>query len=505
MGTSVKKTKSVEAPSTRRTSARKKSTLPAASSKAIAELLKKPRKPKKEGAEDVAMLSPVSEASAMSLGHQHEAQNESHSDPRQQGKGIIIASESSEYMVDLGFSIEVMSASDIEGRDFQMDVDEDNPKFNSPADWTRMQQLKKDAGNQFYDNINNVRSSEIYGRNKRTCFLNYQGESRDLRCSKSNMAKLITEKRLKEFLEKANADMVKQALHETHSGLSTGSTTSLKGKVTAKKEHDLSRNAQTATKMTKLSQMPTIHGTIAPKNPRDKTADYIIIAKDHRRGFAQQVTDNSHCILQNKQGLHESMKWSEIKEKQRKGEASFDDRDFGHGLHAHVDQEFLKKFKGKNKLNSTTDFDIDDAIMYHSLEKTTYWTTVFITLKKENHIQELQKQREKAGYQYDGPIRSSPSTLLSVGGARNDFEPILEKRQPEMLKESKGRKEIKREILKETYQRANIPQAVDNTEYLPIIAALLPKALESLSHNVRSLEVMQASWIRLVKAHKKSV
>jgi hypothetical protein len=117
----------------------------------------------------------------------------------------------------------------------------------------------------------------------------------------------------------------------------------------------------------------------------------------------------------------------------------------------------------------------------------------------------LQKQREKAEYQYDGSIRSSPSTLFSIGGTRNDFEPILEKRQPEMLKASKGRKEIKREILKETHQRANIPHPLGNAEYLPIIAALLPKALGSLSHDVRSLEVMQASWIKLVMAHKKSV
>lgn len=457
-----------------------------------------------ESSNDTSMPSPESESSAGAFEDLQDQQNRSTSRPQEQSKGTIIASEGGEYMLDLGTCVTVRSAAEIEGKGFQTKLDEANSMFNSPSDWALMQDLKQQKD--FDNKIENVRCSEVYGRKRRTCLFYYKGQSRALRCSRSNMVKLITEKRMNEFLEKGKKHTVNQPSLESQGKLINGPSPAPKRKAPIRR----------------MSEVPISNSSVALEDARGEKLHYLIIAKDHKRNPAQRVTDSTHCILQNQKGKYEAKTWLQIKICESLGTASFDDRDYGHGLHPEVDQKFLKEFEGANKLNSETGFELLGAIMYHSKNKTRFWITAIFKLKDEVKSKELFKKRRIADYgyehndliptsmdyEYDYPIRCSRTFFENIGGTYYDLEQILERNQPEMLSEYKKRKKAKSEEKKEAKERelrgtrrnANVMhtsasdagQLAIVARFLPQVADWLPEVAEGLSREAYNLKTVQA-------------
>jgi hypothetical protein len=324
-----------------------------------------------------------------------------------------------------------MSASQASSKGFQIDVDKDNSSFNSASDWAKLQELKRKEGDQFERKVLRVRCSDTYWKNRRTCLLRYEGFDRDLRCSRSNMAKLLTEKKLKEFLDKGTSSRIVPAATKNPRRLNKQQTSSPVHGAMAMKNHKINSSASVVESVETLPR----RGSIAPKSRLNGSAKYTIVAKNIlacRRSHAQQVTDGTRCIVRDQSGLHEYMTWAQIQQKETRGEACFPDEDCGQGLHPKVDREFLEKCRGKNKLDSTTDIDVHDAIMYTSKDKTIYYITVFWSLKDKVKAAILYNERKKNEYDYEGPIRSSSTSFLDAGGRRESFASILEKRQPDM-------------------------------------------------------------------------
>ncbi|OAL42659.1 hypothetical protein IQ07DRAFT_669137 [Pyrenochaeta sp. DS3sAY3a] len=217
---------------------------------------------------------------------------------------------------------------------------------------------------------------------------------------------------------------------------------------------------------------------------------YRIIAKSIlscRQTHSQQVTGGTHCIVQAQSGLHEFVTWAQIQQKQIQREASFQDDDYGHGLHARVDRDFLAECRGQNTLNVLTDYQVVDAIMYRSKHKTVYYITVFLRLKDKGKAEKLYQKRKEAGYDYSGPIRSSSSGFLAAGGSRKDFDPILQERQPEMY----------REYLESTRRRRfrKMPPMCPEGRMWQLL-----EKIENLFSDLNGFETIQAAWIQALLA-----
>ncbi|KAH8710280.1 hypothetical protein GQ44DRAFT_731150 [Phaeosphaeriaceae sp. PMI808] len=358
--------------------------------------------------------------------------------PQQCKQGIVIAEEKSCYMVDCGNSIFVTSAEEVEKNGYQMVVDQDNAKFNSPSDWEQLQVLKKQDGESFEENISSVRQSEIYLKNRRTCLLKHNKVNRELRCGRSNMVKLLTERKLEGFLNKGD--------------------TSLGGRVERMTSSSLAQNHQKNFGADRINpvKIPPARGSVVPAR-QNGSVKYSIIAKNVlpcRKNNSEQVTNGTRCLLQDQDGKHIFMTWYDIKKKYEEGEATFKDDDFGHGLHAKVDRDFLKELSRTNKL-SPKDIQVDDAIMYHSSNGKIYYTTIVWRFTDNTKALYLYKRRKSAGYDYQGPIRCGSSSFIEVGGTTSDFSSILEKRQSEMYMKYLEQKE-KKGTIKEPVRREKV-------------------------------------------------
>jgi hypothetical protein len=177
---------------------------------------------------------------------------------------------------------------------------------------------------------------------------------------------------------------------------------------------------------------------------RNSNADYIILAKNIlscNQIHDQQVMGGTRCIVQDRQGRHEIMTWSQIEQEHQQG-IVFEDSDFGYGIHTKVDQDFLGRFRGRNKSSSIGKFQLVDAIMHHSREETRHYITVFLEPNNNDLVEGLSRARDDAGYNYPGPIRCCVSVFRAAGGKKWDVERILKKKQPAAFKryqESKRR------------------------------------------------------------------
>ncbi|KAL5389105.1 hypothetical protein PMIN04_010045 [Paraphaeosphaeria minitans] len=130
--------------------------------------------------------------------------------------------------------------------------------------------------------------------------------------------------------------------------------------------------------------------------------------------------------IRDRNGLHEYITWAEIQQKESRGSASFQDEDFGKGLHAEVDRNFLKQLRNDYKLNAD-DYEVDDAAMYESKYQTEFHITVFVTLKNKKKLSWLKESRKSAEYEYEGPIPTCRGGFIAAGGKDEDFAPILKK------------------------------------------------------------------------------
>ncbi|KAL5402752.1 hypothetical protein PMIN04_012942 [Paraphaeosphaeria minitans] len=418
--------------------------------------------PKDDDADDVPMLSPVADSLTLSPAR------------RQLGPGSIIAIDNSDCMIDLGDRVIVEAVSKAADKGYQNDIDPDNSSFNSAADWAKLEDLKAKEG-QFWENIKDVRCSERYGKtNRRTCLLRYEGYGRDLRCSDSSMAKLLTAKKLKEYLDKITSSGIVPAATKNLRRLNKQQTSSPVHGAMATKNHEINSSASVVKSVETLPR----RGSIAPKTRLNGGASYTIVAKNIlacRRSHAQQVTDGTRCIVRDQDGLHEYMTWSQIQQKEARGEACFPDEDYGQGLHPKVDREFLDKCRGGNKLDSTTDINVHDAIIYASKDNTIYYITVFWSLKDNMKAANLYNKRKKNEYDYEGPIRSSSTSFLEAGGRRDSFASILEKRQPDMWTQFVNSKK------KGTAREGSpTPQAYVAAQVVEVVRAILHGAMNEM-------------------------
>ncbi|KAL5400767.1 hypothetical protein PMIN04_013157 [Paraphaeosphaeria minitans] len=194
----------------------------------------------------------------------------------------------------------------------------------------------------------------------------------------------------------------------------------------------------------------------------------------------------THCLIRDRSGRHEYITWAQIKQSESEGSVSFQDEDYGQGLHAKADRDFLQALRNENKLTAA-DYEVDDAVMYESEDQTAFHITVFVTLKNKEKLSLLLKRRKIAGYDFGGPIRSSPSGFIGAGGKKEDFAPILKKRQPEMYKRYLGRRKGGGARERSSAREANGIRQIQET-------------LEKLCGSVKHLTDTTEIWMQTIMA-----
>ncbi|KAL5370701.1 hypothetical protein DPSP01_014705 [Paraphaeosphaeria sporulosa] len=127
--------------------------------------------------------------------------------------------------------------------------------------------------------------------------------------------------------------------------------------------------------------------------------------------------------------------------------------------------------------------------MYESDDQTAFHITVFVTLKNKEKLSLLLKRRNIAGYDDEGPIRSSPSGFIGAGGKKEDFTPILKRRQPEMYKRYLGRRKGGGARYRSSAREANGIRQIQET-------------LEKIGGSVKHLTDTTEIWMQTMMAHR---
>jgi hypothetical protein len=202
---------------------------------------------------------------------------------------------------------------------------------------------------------------------------------------------------------------------------------------------------------------------------RNSNAKFIVIAKNVlpcNQIHDQQVMGGTRCIVQDRQGRHEIMTWSQIEQEHQRG-ILFEDSDFGYGIHTRVDRDFLGQFTGRNKSSNIGNFQVVDAIMHHSKKETIHYITVFLKLNNSDLFEGLSRARANVGYNYPGPIRCCVSVFCAAGGKKWDVERILKKKQPAAFKRYQESRRWRRAGKESTvYQQGKIEQFLGRYEGL---------------------------------------
>ncbi|KAL5378644.1 hypothetical protein PMIN06_011499 [Paraphaeosphaeria minitans] len=340
---------------------------------------------------------------------------------------ITIASGGRYQIADRGNSIEALQESKICVDDIRKGTDEQDDKSASLSDFELLRMLKQRDGDTFESNIHSLRGSNEYWGGGKMFLLSYRHQKRELSCGETNMMKILTAEAIQSLLERDQSS-------ETGGSLAIPSPQARASRFTE----------QRSTKPHAWSYFRNqpARSSVAPEKHRDEDADYIIIAKNilaSWQGRICGVMGGTHCLIRDRSGRHEYITWAQIKQSESEGSVSFQDEDYGQGLHAKADRDFLQALRNENKLTAA-DYEVDDAVMYESEDQTAFHITVFVTLKNKEKLSLLLKRRKIAGYDFGGPIRSSPSGFIGAGGKKEDFAPILKKRQPEMYKRYLGRR-----------------------------------------------------------------
>ncbi|KAL5400361.1 hypothetical protein PMIN03_012440 [Paraphaeosphaeria minitans] len=120
-------------------------------------------------------------------------------------RGTIQAKEGTYVLIDWGTRIEVRSASQINEGDFETPETGIATTFAPADDYDLLKQFKKRDQSNFVSNVESVLDTDPY-RGKRVLYLvKYKGEQRKLRCGKSNMSKLFSDKELATLLQKGRS------------------------------------------------------------------------------------------------------------------------------------------------------------------------------------------------------------------------------------------------------------------------------------------------------------
>lgn len=405
-----------------------------------------------------------------------------------------IASGGRYQIADRGNSIEAPQESKTCVDDIRKGTDEHDDKVPPLWDFELLRMLKRRDGDSFESSIHSLRgSNEDWGSGK-MFLLSYKDQNRELRCSETNMIKILTGDAIQSLLEKDQSS-------ETGGSLATPSPQARASRFTQQRStkptpgatvpHKGNKHRNSDTDTTGSVRNESARSSVAPERHRDENADYIIIAKNILASWKESicgVMGGTHCLIRDRSGRHEYRTWAEIQQSESQGSVSFQDEDYGQGLHAKADRDFLQALRSGNKLTAA-DYEVDDAVMYESKDQNAFHITVFVTLKNQEKLWVLGERRKIAGYDYGGPIRSSPSGFIAAGGKKEDFAPILERRQPEMYKRYLGRRKGGGRTKRSPAREANGIRQIQET-------------LEKLCGSVKHLTDTTEIWMQTMMAHR---
>ncbi|KAF9730139.1 hypothetical protein PMIN04_007916 [Paraphaeosphaeria minitans] len=306
----------------------------------------------------------------------------------------------------------------------------------------------------FESDMHDVRASNEE-RGGEMFLLSYDDQNKERRCDETNMMETLTGDAIQALRERG------QSSSETSESLENPSqrrfteqrSTKSTPRATAPPKRDKHRDSEAESTVSVTSE----RARGSEKRLRDGNADYSIIAKNILaiwQGSTCGVMGGTHCIIRGRNGKHEYTTWAEIQQRESRGSVSFPDVDYGKGLHAKVDRDFLEELRGDDKLTAA-DYNVDDAVMYESKDQTAFRTTVFVTLKNKDKLRVLKDRREAADWDYEGPIRSSRTGFIAAGGKEEDLAPILNRRQPEMYRRYLGRGKSRRSRGRSSARDAN--------------------------------------------------
>ncbi|KAL5371183.1 hypothetical protein DPSP01_014442 [Paraphaeosphaeria sporulosa] len=407
---------------------------------------------------------------------------------------ITIASGGRYHIADRGNSIEALQESKICVDDIRKGTDEHDDKSASLSDFELLRMLKQRDGDTFESNIHSLRGSNEYWGGGKMFLLSYREQNRELSCGETNMMKILTAEAIQSLLERDQSS-------ETGGPLAIPSPQARASRFTEQRStkptpgatvpHKENKHRKSDADTTGSVRNQPARSSVAPERHRDEDADYIIIAKNilaSWQGRIYGVMGGTHCLIRDRSGRHEYITWAQIQQSESEGSVSFQDEDYGQGLHAKADRDFLQALRSENKLTAV-DYEVDDAVMYESEDQTAFHITVFVTLKSKEKLSLLLKRRNIAGYDYGGPIRSSPSGFIGAGGKKEDFAPILKRRQPDMYKRYLGRRKGGGARERSSAREANGIRQIQET-------------LEKLCGSVKHLTDTTEIWMQTIIAHR---
>jgi hypothetical protein len=379
-----------------------------------------------------------------------------------QGADITMSDNS---MVDVGRSITVLSPAQSDGADSWMEVDVVNAILENYPDQPPIQQPKSSKGLDFAGKTHGVNCSDICGSDQSACLVNNQGHEKELQKKGSVVARQNTENRSNQYFRTPDASLIHPALSLSLGQPVDDSNRRVPYRALAVGNHETNHNAAISS-VDHSMQSPTFVRFVATSDAREMNGNYIIIAKNIlscNQRQDRQVMDGTRCIVQDRQGQHKIMTWSQIEQKHQRG-LLFEDNDFGYGIHAKIDRDLLKRPKGRNNnLSDMKNFQVVDAVMHQSKEETVHYITVFLELKNKALADELYRTRTSAGYDYPGPIRCSVSDFLAAGGKRSDVERILKQKQPRAFKRyQESRRKLRAGKSSAVYQQGKIEQLLES-------------------------------------------
>jgi hypothetical protein len=346
-----------------------------------------------------------------------------------QGADITMSDNS---MANVGNSSTVLSPAQSDRAGSFMEIDMDNSVLENYPGQSPIEQLESNKGLDFAGKAHGVNCSDICGSDQSACLVNNQGHEEELQKKGGVVARQNTKNRSNQCSRPPDASLIHPAL-----SLSLGQPVNDPNRqvpygALAVDNHETNHNAAVSS-VDHSMQSPSFVRFVGTSEARELNANYIIIAKNIlpcNQRQDQQVMDGTRCIVQDPQGRHNIMTWSQIEQKHQRG-LLFEDNDFGYGIHTKVDRDLLKRPKSQNNnLSDMRNFQVVDAVMHQSKEETVHYITVFLELKNKALADELSRIRTSAGYDYPGPIRCSVSDFLAAGGKRSDVERILKQKQP---------------------------------------------------------------------------
>jgi hypothetical protein len=433
---------------------------------------------KSKSASESASKRPSQIASALSPERGNSLRSCENQTAHHYGAASITAPDNVKSVVDVGDRIPMMSPAHSDEADSLMEIDTCHPTLEISPDQSLVQQLGIDKGSDAAGNAPGVPCSDSRGEDPLACLADNQRDNKELQKDSSDRAMSDTEDGSSQHVRRPKTYFGQRVLSPSPSEPIEDQNRPFPHGLLAVDNHETNYNAPATDTDHSIGKPCTCRSPVTSE-ARNSNANYIILAKNTlscNQMHDQQVMGGTRCIVQDQQGRHEIMTWSQIEREHQRG-ILFEDSDFGYGIHTKVDKDFLKRFTGRHKSRNIGDFQVVDAIMHHSREGTRHYITVFLKLSNNDLLHDLSRARADAGYDYRGPIRCCVSVFRAAGGKKWDVERVLKKRQPAAFKRYQESRRSRTGKASTVYQQGKVEQFLGRYEGLfSEVASLLRRA-----------------------------